>query len=82
MLSESCNVHRFAGFDIHLIHPNLLVSVLEDHTLDIPSVVTTLCIIDIEARTVLPLVTGADFYAFPKFSPGRENFDLDSMVFS
>ncbi|KAJ4490705.1 Alpha/Beta hydrolase protein [Lentinula aciculospora] len=61
---------RYACFDIHPTNPRLLVSVLEDHTNDTPStVVNTLVIIDTEAKTVTSLVSGADFYALPKFSP-------------
>ncbi|KIK54757.1 hypothetical protein GYMLUDRAFT_48458 [Collybiopsis luxurians FD-317 M1] len=61
---------RYACFDIHPIHPQFLVSVLEDHTIDSPSTVTnTLVIIDTDAKAVIPLVSGADFYALPRFSP-------------
>ncbi|KIK54773.1 hypothetical protein GYMLUDRAFT_264477 [Collybiopsis luxurians FD-317 M1] len=41
------------GFDIHPVHPQFLVSVLEDHTIDSPLTVTnTLVIIDAEAKTI------------------------------
>ncbi|KAE9393526.1 hypothetical protein BT96DRAFT_1050921, partial [Gymnopus androsaceus JB14] len=40
------------------------------HTNDTPStVVNTLVIIDTEKQVVTPLVSGADFYACPRFSP-------------
>ena len=45
------------------------MSILEDHTHDTPStVVNTLCIIDTKDKTVSPLVSGADFYAQPRFA--------------
>ncbi|KAL1748330.1 hypothetical protein HDZ31DRAFT_30044 [Schizophyllum fasciatum] len=63
-------VYRYADFDVHPKYPHLLVSILEDHTRDAPStVVNTLCIIDTESKTVSPLVSGADFYAQPRFAP-------------
>lgn len=53
------------------MHTHLLVSILEDHTIDTPAdVVNTLCIIDTNSKTINPLISGADFYAAPKFSPG------------
>ncbi|KAF8829930.1 hypothetical protein HHX47_DHR2000250 [Lentinula edodes] len=61
---------RYACFNIHPYNPRFLVSILEDHTVNTPStVVNTLVIIDTQAKTVAPLVSGADFYALPKFSP-------------
>ncbi|KAJ3872065.1 alpha/beta-hydrolase [Lentinula edodes] len=61
---------RYACFNIHSYNPRFLVSILEDHTVNTPStVVNTLVIIDTQAKTVAPLVSGADFYALPKFSP-------------
>ncbi|KAG6850396.1 hypothetical protein H0H93_013951 [Arthromyces matolae] len=63
-------VHRFADFDVHPVHNHLLVSVLEDHTVDEPSaIVNTLCVINTHTQTVHTLVSGADFYSSPKFSP-------------
>ncbi|KAJ3772596.1 Alpha/Beta hydrolase protein [Lentinula raphanica] len=62
--------YRYACLNVHPNSPRLLVSILEDHTNDTPStVVNTLVIIDAEAKTFTPLVSGADFYALPKFSP-------------
>ncbi|KAJ3795411.1 Alpha/Beta hydrolase protein [Lentinula aff. detonsa] len=61
---------RYACFNNHPVDPRLLVSILEDHSNDTPStVINTLVIIDTKAKTVTPLVSGADFYALPKFSP-------------
>ncbi|GLB42902.1 putative alpha beta-hydrolase [Lyophyllum shimeji] len=69
-VTPESKVHRFANFDVHPVHTDLLVSVLEDHTTDEPSaIVNTLCIINTNTKTVHPLVSGADFYACPKFSP-------------
>ena len=46
------------------------MSILEDHTIDKPSdVVTTLVLVNTNTKTLHPLVSGADFYALPKFSP-------------
>ncbi|KAH7922307.1 alpha/beta-hydrolase [Leucogyrophana mollusca] len=62
--------HRFANFAVHPTQHNLIVSILEDHTVDTPpTVVTTLCVIDVSTKSVTPLVSGADFYASPAFSP-------------
>ena len=47
-----------------------MVSILEDHTIDKPSdIVTTLIVINTHTKRLHPLVSGADFYALPKFSP-------------
>lgn len=62
--------HRFAKIDVHPVHNHLLVAIMEDHTKPAPpDVVTTLCVINTQTRTVTTLVSGADFYAFPYFSP-------------
>ncbi|EPQ53311.1 alpha/beta-hydrolase [Gloeophyllum trabeum ATCC 11539] len=62
--------HRFADFAVHPRYPSLLVAILEDHTKPEPAnVVTQLCIIDTDAKSVTPVVSGADFYAVPRFSP-------------
>jgi dipeptidyl aminopeptidase/acylaminoacyl peptidase len=46
------------------------VSILEDHTIDKPSdVVTTLVVINTDTKSLHPLISGADFYALPRFSP-------------
>ncbi|EDR05400.1 uncharacterized protein LACBIDRAFT_303041 [Laccaria bicolor S238N-H82] len=40
------------------------------HTDDTPSgIVTSLCIINTKGKSIHPLISGADFYALPKFSP-------------
>ncbi|KAH7886673.1 Alpha/Beta hydrolase protein [Phlebopus sp. FC_14] len=62
--------YRYANFTVHPVHKHLLVSILEDHTVDTPqTVVTTLCVINTNLKTVYPFVTGADFYASPVFNP-------------
>ncbi len=62
--------HRFAQFAVHPKHTHLLVAILEDHTKPQPAdVVNTLVVINSEEKTVSPLVSGADFYSHPKFSP-------------
>ncbi|KAF8063411.1 Alpha/Beta hydrolase protein [Lyophyllum atratum] len=69
-VTPESKVHRFANFEVHPVHTHLLVSVLEDHTIDEPAaIVNTLCIINTKTNTVHPLVSGADFYASSKFSP-------------
>ncbi|PCH34635.1 alpha/beta-hydrolase [Wolfiporia cocos MD-104 SS10] len=61
---------RFANFSVHPTHPYLLVAILEDHTRPAPpDVITTLCTINTQSCTVSPLVSGADFYGYPVFSP-------------
>ena len=62
--------YRYACLEPHPKWPHLLVSILEDHTIDKPSdVVTTLVVINTHTKIVHPLVSGADFYALPRFSP-------------
>ncbi|KAJ7641457.1 Alpha/Beta hydrolase protein [Roridomyces roridus] len=70
-VTPESKVLRYANFDVHPTHPHLLVSVLEDHSdsSSPTSVVNTLCIINTKAQSVVPLVSGADFYAAPIFSP-------------
>lgn len=56
--------------EVHPVHSHLLVSVLEDHTIDTPAEITTsLVIIDTKKKTIQPILSGADFYSFPTFSP-------------
>ncbi|KAF8901365.1 alpha/beta-hydrolase [Gymnopilus junonius] len=67
--------YRYAAFEPHPDRPELLISILEDHTYDIPSeVITTLIIIDSAKKTIHPLLSGADFYAMPKFSANGRKF--------
>jgi len=74
-LTIRCNItenktHRFADFTVSPTHPHLLIAILEDHTHPSPSdVETSLVLVDTSERTVLPLLSGADFYASPRFSP-------------
>ncbi|EGN97422.1 hypothetical protein SERLA73DRAFT_184126 [Serpula lacrymans var. lacrymans S7.3] len=67
---DSKKTLRYANFSVCPNHPDLLVCVQEDHTVDTPeTVVNTLCVINTTTKTVLPLESGADFYAAPAFSP-------------
>lgn len=67
--------HRFAAFAIHPVHTHILVAVLEDHTIDEPAkIVNTLCVINTRTKTVKSIITGADFYGCPKFSPDGTRF--------
>ena len=62
--------HRFADFAVSPTHPHLLIAILEDHTHPSPSdVETSLVLINTSTRTISPLLSGADFYASPRFSP-------------
>ena len=46
------------------------MSILEDHTVDKPAdVVTTLVVINTDTKSLHSLLSGADFYALPRFSP-------------
>ncbi|KAF9475580.1 alpha/beta-hydrolase [Pholiota conissans] len=66
--------YRYACLEPYPSHPELLIAVLEDHTIDVPAeVVTTLIVIDTNSKEIHPLITGSDFYASPKVSPdGRK----------
>ena len=62
--------YRYACLEPYPKRPHLLVSILEDHTIDNPSdIVTTLVVINTINKSLHPLVSGADFYALPRFSP-------------
>jgi len=66
--------YRYACFELHPNYPDLLFSVLEDHTIDIPAdVVTTLVIINTKTKAIYNLLSGSDFYALPKLSPNGKN---------
>ncbi|KAI0752561.1 alpha/beta-hydrolase [Daedaleopsis nitida] len=61
---------RYAKFAVHPKQPHLLVSVFEDHTKSQPAdIVNNLCVINTKEKTVSTLVSGADFYATPTFTP-------------
>lgn len=63
-------MYRYADLAVHPVRHDLLVSVLEDHTVDTPqTVVTILTVINTARKAVFPLVVGADFYAAPVFNP-------------
>ncbi|CCM05277.1 uncharacterized protein FIBRA_07489 [Fibroporia radiculosa] len=62
---------RYANFAVHPKQTHLLVSILEDHTIDTSqAVVNTLCLINTKTTSLKKdLVSGADFYAAPVFNP-------------
>ncbi|KAH9948959.1 Alpha/Beta hydrolase protein [Amylocystis lapponica] len=64
------------GTHFYFVHlTDLLVAILEDHTKPAPAdVVTTLCLINSQTQTVSTLVSGADFYMCPCFSPDGTRF--------
>lgn len=71
---DSNGLHRFAAITPHPVHRNLLLAIVEDHTPpnNTPSTIhTTLGLIEESSATLLTkdLVSGADFYAQPQFSP-------------
>ena len=60
---------------MHPVHTHLLVAILEDHTIDEPAkIINTLSVINTHTKTVKSVITGADFYACPKFSPDGTRF--------
>lgn len=62
--------YRYADLEVHPTSKQLIVSILEDHTLPTPAdVVNTLVTINTDRSTVHPLIAGASFYASPRFSP-------------
>ncbi|KAI8996684.1 alpha/beta-hydrolase [Trametes punicea] len=66
--------HRYAKLAVHPKHPHLIVAIREDHTDPRPSdVVNILCLINAHEKTVAPLITGADFYSSPCFTPDGEH---------
>lgn len=61
---------RYANFAVHPTASQLIVSILEDHTKPEPAnVVTTLVTINVKDSSIHNLVSGADFYSSPTFSP-------------
>lgn len=75
-LQSESTVHLFANFAVHTKRPELLVSILEDHTVDTPQTVkNSLCVINTVDKKVYPVggLPPADFYASPLVSPdGRK----------
>ncbi|KAI5476907.1 hypothetical protein MNV49_007079 [Pseudohyphozyma bogoriensis] len=70
-VSPDSKVLRYADFSAHPTTPNLLLTVVEDHTTDVPSaVVNTLSLLSLSPTPTLhPFASGADFYSAPRFSP-------------
>jgi dipeptidyl aminopeptidase/acylaminoacyl peptidase len=70
-------IYRYADLCVHPVHTDLLVAILEDHTIDTPQTVrNSLCVINSTATTVTSLVCTEDaereFYAAPTFSPSGD----------
>ncbi|EIW87444.1 alpha beta-hydrolase [Coniophora puteana RWD-64-598 SS2] len=60
---------RYADFAIHPVHKHLLVCIKEDHTNDAPTdVKNSLILVDTRDQRSHGLVSGADFYSYPRFS--------------
>lgn len=60
--------NRFADFDTHPSNPDWVIAILEDHHKH-PNVVNTLVAIQASSKSVRIIASGADFYAYPRFSP-------------
>lgn len=67
--SAESDVYRYADFAPHPSDPSLLVSVLEDHTIDVPAdVVNSLVLLSSQTASIHPVASGKDFYAAPRWS--------------
>jgi hypothetical protein len=63
---------RLADFDVHPTQTHLILAVQEDHSIGEgkpDEVVNMVVLIDSQTHTSQVIVTGADFYSHPKFSP-------------
>ncbi|KAH8101563.1 alpha beta-hydrolase [Cristinia sonorae] len=62
--------HRYADFTVHPGFTHFVVGICEDHSDPHPArVINTLALINTKNATTTTLVSGADFYACPRFSP-------------
>ncbi|KAF7798100.1 hypothetical protein EIP86_009315 [Pleurotus ostreatoroseus] len=69
-VTPESKAHRYADLAVHPWYRHLLVAIQEDHTKPAPAdVVNTLCLINTKTQQVATLVSGADFYGAPCFSP-------------
>ncbi|EXJ65829.1 uncharacterized protein A1O5_11070 [Cladophialophora psammophila CBS 110553] len=60
----------YADFAIHPHHSQYTVAIKEDHHASkIADIQNSLVVIDSSTNEVRPLVTGSDFYTYPRFSP-------------
>lgn len=60
----------FADFDVHPVDSKWVAAIKEDHhPAKIEDIENSLVVIDSKTKAVSPIVQGADFYAFPRFSP-------------
>ena len=62
---------RYADFDMHPINKKYILAVREDHRdgEEVEKIKNEIVVIDAESKESRVVVTGADFYAHPKFSP-------------
>ncbi|KAM0746755.1 alpha/beta-hydrolase [Meredithblackwellia eburnea MCA 4105] len=68
-VSPDNTIYRYADFTPHPTHPHLLLSVLEDHTIDLPSkVVNKVIILNIKTQEITTVREGNDFYSAPRWS--------------
>lgn len=66
---------RFADFDVHPVHENLIIAIQENHEIDTPDkVVNSLVLIDAKSGEIKQLVGGSDFYTTPRFDPEGKSF--------
>ncbi|KAH8930402.1 alpha/beta-hydrolase [Atractiella rhizophila] len=69
-VTPESSAYRYADFSIHPHHPELILSILEDHTIDTPStVVNSLILINTLQGTSTQIAGGNDFYSAPRWSP-------------
>jgi hypothetical protein len=57
---------RYADFDVHPLHPNLILAVQEDHSGN--SIENKVALINAHDKSVKIVCQGADFYCAPKFN--------------
>ena len=64
---------RYACFNVHPQLPRFILAILETHFGDGAAVSNEIVVIDRKTHTVQILVSGADFYGYPRWSPdGRD----------
>ncbi|KAK4699926.1 hypothetical protein P7C70_g6328, partial [Phenoliferia sp. Uapishka_3] len=69
-ISPPSEIYRYAEFAPHPTDPTLILSVLEDHTIDLPaSVVNSVTLLCSSTKTLHAVASGTDFYSAPRWSP-------------
>ena len=71
---EADSKNYFADFSVHPTDSKWVLAIREDHHAEqIAEIENSLVAIDVTAKAVHPIVSGADFYAYPRFSPDGEH---------